>query len=127
MNKKIKNATPEIYNNVKYRSKLEASVAKLLDSLNIDFKYEPFKITLLPAFKYLNKSLREWSYTPDFVIFNNIIVEVKGFPNDSWGIKKKMILKYIVDHNYNYEFYVIKNLTQMRSLIEELRQRENVS
>jgi hypothetical protein len=127
MNKKIKNATPEIYNNVKYRSKLEASVAKLLDSLNIDFKYEPFKITLLPAFKYLNKSLREWSYTPDFVIFNNIIVEVKGFPNDSWGIKKKMILKYIVDHNYNYEFYVIKNLNQMRSLIEELRQRENVS
>jgi len=127
MNKKIKNATPEIYNNVKYRSKLEASVAKLLDSLNVDFKYEPFKITLLPAFKYLNKSLREWSYTPDFVIFNNIIVEVKGFPNDSWGIKKKMILKYIVDHNYNYEFYVIKNLTQMRSLIEELRQRENVS
>lgn len=127
MNKKIKNATPEIYNNIKYRSKLEASVAKLLDSLNIDFKYEPFKITLLPAFKYLNKSLREWSYTPDFIIFNNIIVEVKGFPNDSWGIKKKMILKYIVDHNYNYEFYVIKNLTQMRSLIEELRQRENVS
>lgn len=127
MNKKIKNATPEIYNNVKYRSKLEASVAKLLDSLNVDFKYEPFKITLLPAFKYLNKSLREWSYTPDFVIFNNIIVEVKGFPNDSWGIKKKMILKYIVDHNYNYEFYVIKNLTQMRSLIEELRQRENVN
>lgn len=127
MNKKIKNATPEIYNNVKYRSKLEASVAKLLDSLNVDFKYEPFKITLLPAFKYLNKSLREWSYTPDFVIFNNIIVEVKGFPNDSWGIKKKMILKYIVDHNYNYEFYVIKNLTQMRSLIEELKQRENVS
>ena len=127
MNKKIKNTTPEIYNNVKYRSKLEASVAKLLDSLNIDFKYEPFKITLLPAFKYLNKSFREWSYTPDFIIFNNIIVEVKGFPNDSWGIKKKMILKYIVDHNYNYEFYVIKNLNQMRSLIEELRQRENVS
>ena len=127
MNKKIKNATIEIYNGITFRSKLEASCAKLLDELNVPYQYEPFKIILLPTFKYLSKTLREWSYTPDFVVYNNIIIEVKGFPNDVWGYKKKMILKYIVDNNYNYEFYEVKNKSQLRSLILELKQRENAS
>lgn len=127
MNKKIKNATIEVYNGITFRSKLEASCAKLLDELNVPYQYEPFKIILLPAFKYLSKTLREWSYTPDFVVYSNIIIEVKGFPNDVWGYKKKMILKYIVDNNYNYEFYEVKNKSQLRSLILELKQRENAS
>lgn len=125
MNRKIKNATPEVYNGITYRSKLEASIARLLDELKVPFKYEPFKIILLPSFRYLGKFFRDWSYTPDFVVFNNIIVEVKGFPNDVWGYKKKMILKYIIDHNYCYEFYEVKNKSQMRQLIETLKQREN--
>lgn len=125
INKKIRNANPEIYKGITFRSKLEASCAKLLDELGIEYKYEPFKIVLLPAFKYLNKSLREWAYHPDFVIFNNIIIEVKGFPNDIWGYKKKMILKYIVDHNYQYEFYEIKNKTQLFNLINQLKERNN--
>lgn len=127
MNKKIKNATVEVYKDIVFRSKLEASCAKLLDELNVPYQYEPFKITLLPKFNYLGKTLREWSYTPDFVIFNNIIVEVKGFPNDVWGYKKKMILKYIVDNNYNYEFYEVKNKSQLRILINELKQREHAN
>lgn len=127
MNKKIKNATIEVYKGITFRSKLEASCAKLLDELNIPYQYEPFKIILLPKFNYLGKTLREWSYTPDFVIFNNIIVEVKGFPNDVWGYKKKMILKYIVDNNYNYEFYEVKNKSQLRILINELKQREHAN
>lgn len=125
VNKKIRNATIEVYKGITFRSKLEASCAKLLDELGVTYKYEPFKITLLPTFKYLGKTLREWSYTPDFVIYNNIIVEVKGFPNDVWGYKKKMILKYIVDNNYNYEFYEVKNKTQLCKLIEDLKKKEH--
>ena len=71
------------------------------------------------------KNAREWHYSPDFVIFNNVIIEVKGFPNDVWGYKKKMILKYIVDHNYMYEFYEVKNKTQLRTLIKELKAKNN--
>ena len=125
VNRKIKNAKPKVYNGVTYRSGLEADMAKVLDENQVPFKYEPFKIVLLPAFKYLNKSLREWTYTPDFVVFNNIIIEVKGFPNDTWGIKKKMILKHIVDSGYKYEFYEVKNKTQMVNLIKELKERNN--
>ena len=124
-NKKIKNATVTVYNGITFRSKLEAECAKILDEECIKYQYEPFKIILLPSFKYLSKTLREWSYSPDFVIFNNVIIEVKGFPNDVWGYKKKMILKYIVDHNYMYEFYEVKNKTQLRTLIKELKAKNN--
>ena len=124
-NKKIKNATVTIYNGITFRSKLEAECAKILDEEGINYQYEPFKIILLPSFKYLGKTLREWSYSPAFVLFNNIIVEIKGFPNDVWGYKKKMILKYIVDHNYMYEFYEVKNKTQLRTLIKELKAKNN--
>jgi len=124
-NKKIKNATVTVYNGITFRSKLEAECAKILDEEGIKYQYEPFKIILLPSFKYLDKTLREWHYSPDFVVFNNIIIEVKGFPNDVWGYKKKMILKYIVDHNYMYEFYEVKNKTQLRTLIKELKAKNN--
>ena len=124
-NKKIKNATVTVYNGITFRSKLEAECAKILDEEGINYQYEPFKIILLPSFKYLGKTLREWHYSPDFVVFNNIIIEIKGFPNDVWGYKKKMILKYIVDHNYMYEFYEVKNKTQLRTLIKELKAKNN--
>ena len=47
VNRKIKNATIEVYNGITFRSKLEASCAKLLDELNVPYQYEPFKIILL--------------------------------------------------------------------------------
>lgn len=123
-NKKVKNATITYYNGIKFRSKLEADCAKLLDENHVNYKYEPFKIELLPTFQYDGKTYRAWTYEPDFVLYNNIIVEVKGFETDTWGIKKKMILKYIIDHNYSHEFYIVKSLTQLQKLIDELKQKE---
>lgn len=123
-NKKIKNAQPTVYNNIKFRSKLEAECARIMDEKGIEYKYEPFSIELMPSFQYEGKSYRAWTYSPDFIVFNSIIIEIKGFPNDLWGVKKKMILKYIVDNNYIYEFYEVKNTNQLLKLIEELKQRE---
>jgi hypothetical protein len=123
-NKKVKNATITYYNGIKFRSKLEAECAKLLENNNVEYEYEPFKIELLKAFQYDGKTYRSWTYSPDFVIFKNIIIEVKGFENDLWGVKKKMILKYIVDNNYCYEFYEIRNTSQLQKLIDELKERE---
>lgn len=125
INKKIKNAKPTEYNGVKYRSKLESEFAKVFDESGIPFKYEPFKITLIPSFKYLGQTIRDVSYTPDFVVYNNIIIEAKGFPNDAYPLRKKMVLKYIVDNNYNYEFYEIKTKNQLLKLIEELKTKES--
>lgn len=123
-NKKIKNATVTIYNGITFRSKLEAECAKILDEEGIKYQYEPFKIILLPTVKYKNETFRAWTYTPDFVVFNNIIIEIKGYVADNYVNKRKMIVKYIIDHNYCYDFYEIHNKKQMLALCKQLKQSE---
>lgn len=125
-NRKIKNAQPTIYNGIKFRSKLEAECAKILDSNSIKYEYEPFKIELLPTFQYDGKTYRAWTYTPDFVIFKNIIIEVKGYINaDNYVNKRKMILKKIIDDGYKYEFYEIQSKGQLLNLINNLKSIEH--
>lgn len=62
-----------------FRSKFEEHLAKAFDSTNLLYQYEPFKV----------KYQLDCSYTPDFVFYNNVIIEAKGFlkPAD----RRKMI------------------------------------
>ena len=56
----------------KFRSGLEVRVAKQLESLGIDYDYEPYQI------RY-TRPAQESKYTPDFLIlFNGLLVETKG-------------------------------------------------
>lgn len=119
---KVKNATPTYYNGIKYRSKLEANCAKVLDEAGIEFQYEPFRMELLPKFTYMGKTYLPWTYKPDFIIFNNVILEVKGFKQaDNYVNKRKMILKHILDNNLSYGFYEIYSDSHLRSLIGKYR------
>ena len=54
---------------MKYRSKLEQSVANSLDSLSVPYLYEA------EGFSYVTKS----TYNPDFFLQNDVILEVKGW------------------------------------------------
>lgn len=115
----IKNATPTVYNGVKYRSKLEARCAEMLDRAGIEYLYEPFTIELIPAFEYMGKKYRSWTYTPDFVIFDNtVILEIKGFKNaDNYVNKRKAILYRLLNNEYPYEFYEIYSETQLKGVL----------
>ena len=62
MNKKIKNFV--------FRSKSEEHVFQLLNDLNIPILYEDIKI----AYRWVEDK----TYTPDFILPNGIILEVKG-------------------------------------------------
>ena len=53
-----------------YRSGLELKTAKYLDNLRIKYKYEKVKIEW--------EDLTYRTYTPDFVLYNGIIIETKG-------------------------------------------------
>tara|TARA_R110000823_G_scaffold122458_1_gene247915 strand:- start:48 stop:494 length:447 start_codon:yes stop_codon:yes gene_type:complete len=53
-----------------YRSGLELKVSQYLDNKKIVFKYEAIKIEW--------EDLAYRTYTPDFILPNNIIIEVKG-------------------------------------------------
>ncbi len=53
-----------------YRSGLELKTANYLDDLRIKYKYEKVKIEW--------EDLTYRTYTPDFVLYNGIIIETKG-------------------------------------------------
>lgn len=54
-----------------YRSGLEAKIARELDAKGISYGYETLKIPFTPP-------LKERTYTPDVILPNGIIVELKG-------------------------------------------------
>lgn len=125
VNKKIINATPTEYNGIKFRSKLESRCAQLLDEANIHYDYEPFKIEYIPKFKYKGQSYRAAFYIPDFIIDNKIIIECKGWQNDVWRYKKKLVLLQLISGKYDYEFYEINSITQMKQWIKEYENTKN--
>lgn len=54
-----------------FRSGLEERIAEQLDKAGVEYTYEKVKLNYIkPASKHV--------YTPDFVLFNGIIVETKG-------------------------------------------------
>lgn len=123
VNKKVINATEVTINGVKYRSKLEARCAQILKENNISFEYEPLKIEYIPKFEYYGEKYRAAFYTPDFIIDNKYILEIKGFPNEVYRYKKKLVLlKLLNDVNYTkYRFFEIKTITQLKQWIKQYK------
>lgn len=119
-NRKIKGATPTIVDGVQYRSKLEARCAQILKENNISFEYEPFKIEYIPKFEYDGIKYRAAYYTPDFVVDNKYILEVKGYANDVYRYKKKLVLLKLMQQN-KYSFIEIKTLTKLREWIRKYK------
>ena len=126
VNKKIINATEVTVNGVKYRSKLEARCAQILKENNIPFEYEPLKIEYIPKFEYYGEKYRAAFYKPDFIIDNKYILEIKGFPNEVYRYKKKLVLlKLLKDNNYTkYRFFEIKTITQLEQWIKNYKDKK---
>lgn len=120
-NQKVRNATPNIYDNIKFRSKLETYIYKQLKAHNIYVEYEPLKFELVPAFKFLGKSFRAITYTPDF-IGNSFIIEAKGHPNDSFPMKWKMFLWYLLNTGKEdkYRLFVVHNQKEADECIKTI-------
>ena len=126
VNKKVINATEVTVNGVKYRSKLEARCAQILKENNISFEYEPLKIEYIPKFEYYGEKYRAAFYTPDFIIDNKYILEIKGWKTDTYRYKKKLVLlKLLKDSNYTkYRFFEIKTLTQLKQWIKDYKDKK---
>ena len=120
INKKVINATEVTVNGVKYRSKLEARCAQILKENNISFEYEPLKIEYIPKFEYYGEKYRAAFYTPDFIIDNKYILEIKGWKTDTYRYKKKLVLLKLLKDN-TYRFFEIKTLTQLKQWIKQYK------
>ena len=72
------------------------------------------------------KKLLNVTYTPDFVVTKDkckIYLDVKGMPNDTYPIKKKLFLKVLEERNdgYNYLFIEPHNIRQINQAIEIIK------
>jgi hypothetical protein len=143
MNKKVKNATSLTYEGIKFKSKQELNVYKLLISNGFNPHYEEKTFCLFKGFKpsipFFTKSkgsgvlksstskLRDITYTPDFTFMYKdylIIVEVKGFQNDVYPIKRKLFRRYLETIKTNcifFEIFTIANTIEMVNILKTLK------
>lgn len=150
-NKKIINATPEEYNNIRFKSKLEKMVYKTLKEVGFEPLYEPTTYTVWQGFKPTipfydrdkntrllklnNKKIIDIKYTPDFIFLYNsivIIIEAKGMENDVFYIKKKLFRAYLEDlyketgqKSMYFEIHSKKQLLECIKLIKNESCRKN--
>lgn len=141
-NKKIKNAQPLEYEGILFKSKLEKMTFITLKEAGFPVKYEPQKIVVFEGFKptvpfydrnkatrmlaLQTKKLVSITYTPDFMFeYNNhiVIIEAKGFTNDTFPIKKKLFRAWLEEHpeSIYFEIYSKKQLLQAIEIIKELK------
>lgn len=122
---KVKNATPTEYNGIKFRSKLEVYTYKKLREAEISADYEQHRFELLPAFVALSgKKYRAMTYLPDFV-GKDFIIECKGFPNDSWPLRKKLFEYALVREKLKYNFYEVHTQREVDALVLNLKQQQH--
>jgi len=71
-----------------YRSWLEADVTHTLDVMRIKYRYEPEKLI------YVEPS-KTRTYTPDIILDNGVIVEIKG----RWTAEDRRKMCYVIEQN----------------------------
>lgn len=140
-NKKIKNATPLMYDGICFKSRLEVIIYKTLSQHGFKVYYEPTKYIIWKGFKPTipfytkdkktrrlkldNKKIIDITYTPDFIIeVENtiVIIEAKGFENDVFPYKKKLFRNYLEtiskEGNQKILFFEIFTKIQMLQAID---------
>lgn len=136
-NQKVKNATPNEYNGIKFKSRLETTVYKTLLENGFVPQYEPHTYVLWEGIKptvpfyTLNKNkvqvlndnkLINITFTPDFYLEYKglkVIVDVKGFANDVFPYKFKMFRKYI-EESPDKDKYLIFEIFSKNQLLKAI-------
>lgn len=117
---KIKNAQPNVYDGIKFRSKLETYTYKKLKEAGIKAEYEPIHFELIPKFEYQGEKVRAMTYLPDFV-GKDFIIECKGLIGDSFPLRWKIFKYTLMKQNSNYKLYLVRNQKQVDELVKKLR------
>lgn len=109
------------YDGIKFRSKLEAYCYKKLKEANIPVEYESKRYTLLPSFKFDNKTIRAITYLPDF-IGKDFVIECKGYANESFPLREKLFKYYLTKNEPNVRYFLVKTQKQVDALVNTLKQ-----
>lgn len=134
-NKKIKNATPEVCLDIRFKSQLEVMIYKTLLQAGFKPEYETHTYVIWEGFKptvpfytrdkqkstLLNlKKTINITYTPDFYMEYEglkIVIEVKGHVNDVFPYKFKMFRK-CIEELPDKDDYLIFEIFTKKQLLE---------
>ena len=110
------------YRGIIFDSKLEYNCYLYLDSLLKVSKIASLKLQV--AFQLQDKftsnqgkKVREVKYIADFIINDELIIDVKGKKTAVFIIKEKLLNKMLSDNNSKKEFYCIFNIEQLQLLL----------
>ena len=135
-NKKIRNARESVFNDIRFKSKLEESFYKTLVAAGLEPGYEQTKFVLARGFKptvpFFNRSkskvfrmdmakVRDITYTPDFIILYNgtmFIIEAKGIENDTFPLKKKLFRRLLESMEMPCMYFEVRT---KRELLEAIK------
>lgn len=139
-NKKIINASPLEYDGISFKSKLEKMAYQTLKEQGFPVEYEPRKFIIWKGFrpnvpfynkdastrmlKMDSKKVIDISYTPDLMFeYNNhlIIIEMKGFENDTYPLKKKIFRKWLESNYPNSIYFEIFTKMQLLQAIDIIK------
>ena len=137
-NKKIINASPLEYGGISFKK----MAYQTLKEHGFPVQYEPKKFIIWEGFrpnvpfynkdastrmlKMDSKKVIDISYTPDLMFeYNNhlIIIEMKGFENNTYPLKKKIFRKWLESNYPNsiyFEIFTKKQLLQAIDIIKNL-------
>jgi len=119
-NKKVKNATKKVFNDLTFDSQLEVFFYKLCLKENIIVEREP-KFVLQSKFEFMGEKLREIAMFPDFYLPEfDILLECKGFANDLFPLKRKLLLFHLKTHFPNRRYFMVKNQKECIEFINNL-------
>lgn len=134
-NKKIKNATKTTSLGIQFKSEIESRLYKALLAEGITPKYEDKTFVLSPrvrpsvaffnrvgkVFKLDMKPIQPITYTPDFTFECNgifVVIEVKGFENDVFYVKKNLFRKYLETLKQPSMFFEVRTKKELLEAIK---------
>jgi hypothetical protein len=106
-----------------FDSKLEYFAYLKLREMGIRFEFKNC-YTILPTFKYNGKTIRKMTWTPDFELTDhNLILDTKGYANDRWSVKLKVIQKFFHETKEDPpQILTAKNQKEVLDLLSSLCQ-----
>lgn len=151
INKKVKHATPIVYDSIRFKSKLEVACYKALKDGEVPFTYEGVTFLLLPSFIYeggdiyeakrrvmargyqykkSSKRIRRMTWTPDFSGYYDggdgdmWIIETKGRANDAFPLRIKMFKWLVNEEGWHIDLFIPHNKRQVKESIEIIKSKE---
>lgn len=130
-NKKIINANPNEYNGINFKSDAERRTYQALLAAGIEADYEAHTFVLSPrvrstvpfynrtkaaGFHLITEPIPRITYTPDFTFTLNgvfVIIEVKGFENDVFPLKRNLFRKYLETVDYPVMYFEIRSKKEL--------------